>query len=240
LGKFGLMCAQNSGRMWQGGNQWSAWDSYLTFFRHVAKLQLDYGKYNSWETLAMHSGPRIVHEKFCMISDRPEMLLVDEQNRPHCDTGPFCKWRDGSALYAVHGTRVPAYVVEQPDLITVEAIDQESNAEVRRVMMGQFGWPNYLQAKNARLIDSHPDPLIGSLYELDDRDYGKIRVVQCQNGTPNPDGTPKVYGVPVRLQYKGEPLNDVVGAIASSYPAILERFPDNFRDAYLVMNQART
>ena len=93
VGDFGLRCAAMVHRIWSGGNQWSAWDSYVTFFQDVAKLPLDYSAYNHWRVLAEHSGPRIVHPDFCMISDRPAILKVDDQNQPHCEDGPFCEWR---------------------------------------------------------------------------------------------------------------------------------------------------
>ena len=118
LDGFGLQCAAHAWRMWQGGNQWSGYNSYLSFFRHVAKIDIDYSTWQHWEDLSLHSGPRIMHPDFCMISDRPETLLVDDRNRPHCDTGPFCRWRDGTALYSVHGVRVPAWLIERPGDLT--------------------------------------------------------------------------------------------------------------------------
>jgi hypothetical protein len=82
VGLFGIKCAQNAYNFWQGGNQWSALDSFLTFFRHVVKLDINYNNYDAWETLAVHSGPRILHEEFCMISDRPRILTVNNRNQP--------------------------------------------------------------------------------------------------------------------------------------------------------------
>jgi len=109
--KFLMSCAESSYRLETGGNQNSDWVAYLSFFRHVAKLKLpQYEKFQHYENAAIHGGPRIMHAEFCMISDRPEILTVDEQIRPHNDTGPFCRWRDGTALYSIHGVRVPAYV----------------------------------------------------------------------------------------------------------------------------------
>lgn len=108
VGDFGLQCAAHAWRMWQGGNQWSSYDACLSFFQDVAKLPIDWSNYRHWRALAELSGPRIMHPDFCMISDRPELLLVDNNNRPHSEDGPFCRWRDGTALYSHHGTRVPA------------------------------------------------------------------------------------------------------------------------------------
>jgi len=139
VGRLGLMCAENAYRMWDGGNQWSGYPAYLSFFREVAQLPLDYSKWDHYQILAERSGPRIMHAEFCIISDRPEVLLVDDQNRPHCDDGPFCRWRDGFSLYSIHGVRVSQQVVEAPETLTFEDVQNEPNAEVRRHMLERFG-----------------------------------------------------------------------------------------------------
>src|SRR6185312_1369681 len=171
IGKFGLSCAIESYRMWQGGNQWSAWDSFLTFFRHVAKLNIDYSKYDHWEQLSLHSGPRIMHPDFCMISDRPIVLTVNERNQPHNVSGPFCKWSDGSALYSLNGVRVPQWVAETPaNEITKEQITKETNADVRREIIRKIGTEQLLKVLDYKVIDSMDG------YELISFDIGDGRV----------------------------------------------------------------
>lgn len=176
--------------MWQGGNQWSSYDSFLSFFRHVAQLPLDYAAWDAWETLSLHSGPRIVHKDFCLISDRPAVLLVDAQGRPHCDTGPFCRWRDGSAIYSVHGVRVPARIIEQPKTITVREIEAETNAEVRRIMIDRYGLPRYITDSGTKEIQRDD---YGRLYRKEIADDEPLVVVRVVNSTPEPDGSRKEY-----------------------------------------------
>jgi hypothetical protein len=197
VGLFGLKCAENAANMWQGGNQWSGYDSYLSFFQHVAKLDLDYSKWAHWEMLSNHSGPRIMHPEFCMISDRPEVLLVDDRNRPHCETGPFCSWRDGSALYAVHGCRVPAWIIEQPELITPALIEGEDNTEIRRIMVDIYERDDpgrYIVSVGELVdesIDSHGE--IRQLWRKNITADEPILRVRLINSTPEWDGTHKVY-----------------------------------------------
>ena len=191
VGRAGLACATEVWRMWQWGNQWPSYDSYLSFFRHVARLPLDYTAWDAWETLSLHSGPRIVHQDFCMISDRPELLTVDDQNRPHADSGPFCRWRDGSALYSVHGTRIPAWVIEQPERLTVAAIDAEQNAEIRRVMLDRYGWARFMQDSGAERLDH--DERWGTLYRRSMADDEPLVMVEVINRSPEPDGHFKHY-----------------------------------------------
>ena len=192
LGNFGLQCAINVWRMWSGGNHWSAWAGFLSFFRHVVKLPIDYSKWQHWETLTEHSGPRIMHPEFCMISDRPEVLLVDERNRPHCDTGPFCRWRDGSALYSVHGVRLPAWIIERKQDITIAKIDAEQNMEIRRVMIDMYrsGIADYILDSGA--VATQEDDY-GTLYRKEVTGDDPIVMVKVINSTPEPDMSFKTY-----------------------------------------------
>ena len=166
-----------------------------------------------------------MHPDFCMISDRPEVLLVDDQNRPHCATGPFCKWRDGSALYYFHGVRVPAWVIEHPEKITVEAIFAETNAEVRRVMCEIFGFRKFGQALiesgKAKLISTEHvwnEPVNYYHYETDGVTMGFIHVI---NGTTEQDGTKHEFILTVKADN-----DNAVSAVASTYPELMERLKD--------------
>jgi hypothetical protein len=121
-------------------------------------LGLNYSKWDSYETLLKVSGPRMMHKDFCIISDKPVRLLKDGLNRPHCDDGPFCEWADGTKLYAIGGQYVPQYVVERPDLITIEKIQKETNAETRRIMIDRYGTDKYLLETEAQVLDLDERP----------------------------------------------------------------------------------
>lgn len=199
LDEFGLGCALYAWRFWQGGNQWSAWASYISFFRHVVKLPIDYTNWEHWEKLAIHSGPRFVHRDFCIICDRPEVLTVDNENRPNNTEGPFCQWRDGAALYTVRGVRIPAWIIEEPEKLTPTIIDNEANAEVRRIMIETYGQERYLVNSNAVLV--HQDEW-GKLYRKDLKDDEPIFMVAVVNSTPEPDGTFKDYFIRVHPELR--------------------------------------
>ena len=218
-----ITCAELAHRMWNGGNQWGQWASFLSFFRHVVKLPIDYSKWAHYETLAEVSSYRIMHAEFCIISDRPEVLTVDAQNRPHNSVGPFCRWRDGSALYAIHGVRVPAWIVEHPERLTVEAIEAEGNAEVRRVMIERYGVTRYVRDAKFDALDADTDPL-GQPRRLLRR--GDLTVVELTNSTVDADGARRVYHVPchpeLRPMLAGGELGaaqklTALNAVASTY-----------------------
>jgi hypothetical protein len=51
-----------------------------------------------------------------------------------------------AALYSIHGTRVPQWIVENPEQITIEEIFKEKNAEIRRIMCERFGFRKFGEA----------------------------------------------------------------------------------------------
>ena len=209
VGLPGLESARLAYRYWQGGNQWSALASYLNFFKDVAALPIDWAKWESYETLALHSGPRLLHEKFCIISDRPEILLVDEQNRPHCETGPFCKWRDGAALYSWHGTRVPARWIEQRASLDPKEVIAHENVEMRAAGAAIVGWARMLSVLNARVINDSGSPDIGQLIELDLPGLsqpGRFLKAQCPRNGLIVEGLPRVddFGLPIETALHGQ------------------------------------
>jgi len=195
LGSFGLECAKSAWNMYQGGNQWSGWDAFLSFFKDVAKLPLDYSKYEHWLALAEHSGPRIVHKEFCIVTDRPSVLKVDDQNRPHCEDGPFCVWRDGTALYAWHGTYIPARWVTTAKPTATEALTWP-NIEQRRAACEIVGWAAILDQLSAKTIDKDGDPEIGELLEVNLPDIGRERFLKVRCGTG------RTFALPVPLDMK--------------------------------------
>ena len=153
--RLALRCAQEAWKIYQGGNQWSAWSSYLSFFRHVAKLDIAWEKWDCWEKLSEHSGWRFVHEEFCIISDRPEVLKVDEDNRPHCEDGPFCRWRDGTELYSLRGVRLPAHWVLTPaHAISPQSVLAEKNVDIRRELIRKIGIESMLTALPHKVLDT--------------------------------------------------------------------------------------
>ena len=92
---------------YQGGNMWSYFGAYAEAMRDVIGLTgLDcWDKYQPWEDAMKEGGFRVMHEEFCIVSDFPKTLLVDEQNRSHCDSGPSHEWRDGFKIYHLHGVK---------------------------------------------------------------------------------------------------------------------------------------
>lgn len=155
VGKEGLACADKASAMREGGNLWSGWVAYVTFFRYVVGLDLDYSKWDHYEKAAVHGGVRYMEERFCTVSDRPtgNIWLNDEQQL-HREDGAAIRWRDGTALYLIEGQYMPAWTVEHPERVVADDISKEENEEVRRIMMNRYGVGRFLLDTGGKLLDT--------------------------------------------------------------------------------------
>ena len=168
---------------------WASWLCYLTSYRDLGWLDLpEYAALKHWEDAA-DAGFRCMHEKFCVVSDNPEFIRIDSQNRPHCEDGPSHRWRDGWELWHIHGQVVPSWVVLTPEKITVEEIKKEENAEVRRIMIDRFGRAKYLSETKAKLL--HADVWHGLPRGLFEDHDGNRYLYGSDNSTG------RIYAMPV-------------------------------------------
>ena len=172
------------GCMTDSGNFWPGPPSFVSFFKHVAGLQLDYSRWGHYEQLAIHSGPRLMHPRFCIVSDRPTVLKIDEQRRPHCADGPSHVWRDGFSLYHWRGVRVPAQWIEAKDTVDPRLVLSWSNVEQRRALAEILGWARVLDVLEPRVIDADEDASVGVLLEVDlpDAPGSRFLTVLCGTG----------------------------------------------------------
>jgi hypothetical protein len=222
-GDGGIACAKLWHNFYSGGNMWAQYDAFLTAARDILGLRLpQHDVYSAWEECAIEGGFRLMHEEFCMVSDFPKTLEKDERNRPHCDNGPSHEWRDGWQLWHIHGVRVTEQVVLRPETLTVAQISEETNVEVRRVMIDRFGADRYIRESGLSPIDECPadHPMVGlrgaKLYikELDGDE--PIMMLDMLNSTPEPDGSAKRYRIRVDPNAYGG-VRDCLGAMASTY-----------------------
>lgn len=141
--EFGIGCAE----------QWSwnaffgsAWDGIHSFFEishdvlglktsnaDILKKDAALSRLTDW---------RIMHWDFCVVSDLPEILEIDADDRPHSEIGPSLRWRDGWELYHWHGIRVPgSWILEQANLTSaeVEACESDLMRQAGREILAQRG-----------------------------------------------------------------------------------------------------
>jgi hypothetical protein len=167
--------------------------------------------------LARNCGWWWAYRDAAFLCERQTRLVRDERERAHCIDGPALAFADGSAAFAFHGVAVDAWLVEKPQDITVETIRNESNAEVRRVMIELFGPGRYLDELGATVV-SEDD--YGTLLRADvpgeTEPFVMVRVV---NASPEPDGTFRIYHlrVPPHVMTAHEAVAWTFGLSSQSY-----------------------
>jgi len=171
--------------------------------------------------IAREAGWSILFWDWAFICARPQVIERDERGRLHCLTGPAVKYPDGFGVWAVHGVRVPQYVIETPAAITVADINGEANAEVRRVKIERFGAHRYLLESGAKEI--HADDF-GTLYRRDLLNDEPLVMVKVVNSTPEADGSFKDYflRVPPAMRTAREAVAWTFGKSKADYQPAVE------------------
>jgi len=217
---FFIRCTTHWWRMHNGGSDWSAWPAFLSFFRHIAGLNLpEYERWRHYEDAAIHGASRIMHTRFWVVSDRHTEVHVDPQRRLHREDGPARAWGDGWAVWYWHGVRVPRDLIEG-DGWTPARILTEPNAEIRRCAIERMGWDAFVPAAGLTEVARCPDPgnpgqeialydLPATLEDLYDE---PARILLCTNGSVERDGTRRRFGLPVPAHH-----HDPIAAAAEMY-----------------------
>jgi hypothetical protein len=194
------------GQFWVGMWGWWGSPSFVSFFLDVCGLDLGADMNERAQAYADTASSACwwwPHRDFVMVCERPRVIGRDARGRLHREDGPACEFRDGWGVYAVHGVRVPGDIIESPQTLTVKRIEEESNAEIRRVMIERYGASRYLIDSGAKEI--HRDER-GILYRKEIADDEPLVMVKVKNSTPEPDGSIKDYFLRVDPQIR--PLLD--------------------------------
>lgn len=206
---------------------WSGLCAYFAGLRDVIGLDLPvFAKWKAYEDCAKEGGFRVLHEKFCIVSDRPCVLKIDEQNRPHCEDGPSHMWRDGWSLYHWHGVRVPDHWIADRSNLTAAEVLREENVEKRMAGCQIIGWAKVADQLDRRVIDGDPSSDIGALVELSLPglpEPGRFLMAQCPRNGTICEGVPRVSdidGLPIETAIAAQAWRDCLPASEYTHPAI--------------------
>lgn len=130
------------------------------------------------------------YENLVIVTARPTGVHRDNVGRLHHDDGPAIGWADGYGMHAWRGMPIPPGTVAELAHLTVERINAEENAELRRVMLEHYGYQRYLTEANAQQMHTDETGVLWRVSFTDDEDLTMVEVV---NATPEPDGTSRVY-----------------------------------------------
>ncbi|WP_433868893.1 DUF6745 domain-containing protein [Saccharopolyspora sp. CA-218241] len=188
-----------------------------------------------WALLARSAGWWWPREGRCVVAERPAAVRVEPmpgastgELRLHAATGPAVVYPDGWAVHSWHGTRVPAWVIEDP---APERIAAERNVEVRRCAIERLGgWERYADVAGLALVGAAPDP--GNpgcelhLYDVPYRQSGgSVQLLLAVNGSAERDGTRRRYGLHVPPWFR-DPVDAAgwsYGLTGAQYARLLRR-----------------
>lgn len=182
------------------GQHDASWLAFYSFFKNECGLEVC-NRLEGYYTIAEKIGWFFPAEEFVIVTKKPCFISRDEQGRLHNETDYAIKYEDGKecSFCAFHGVRVDDYVIFNPEQITVSDIENETNAEVRRVKITKYGQDRYLMDSNSKLI--HEDDW-GMLYKKDLGEDEPLVMVKVVNSTPEADGSFKDYFIRVRPDVK--------------------------------------
>ena len=165
------------------GSHEAGWLSFYDYFREVTGLTKETDKLAGLTEQAKHAGWFLPHANICWVSERHNILQRDDDGRLHSLSGPAVAYPDGWSIYAVHGIRVPGWIIETPQEITATKIDAEENIEIRRIMTDIHGWPRYIRESGLEAVDTRRNHIEGTLEALYRCKDGSQRlVVTCPTG----------------------------------------------------------
>ena len=183
------------------GQHESFWIYYYNYFKEVLDIKYDAKAEEGLRIMTEITescGFYYMFDEALVICDRPEIISLNDDNLIHCEDGPAIKYRDGLSVYAINGHTIPDWVIEQPELITVDKIKTEVNAETKRIMMEIYGISEYLMDIKAKVIDVDPGlGLEGSAMRTLIEDDGGQKWLIGSDGS-----TKRIYHMPVQNHVK--------------------------------------
>lgn len=183
----------------------ASWLARYDFFRNECGLVSETDKILGLIKCAENFGWWATYANMAVIQDRPQKISRDSQNRLHCEDGPAILYRDGYSQFYWHGVFVSnSIIITNPEKITIDMIDNENNAEIRRIALSRFGYNRYVSESKMNVIDKEDDfaPYKGirnaALLKKEMPGDEDFVVLMLNNSTPEKeDGSIKKYCIRV-------------------------------------------
>src|SRR5579859_1394794 len=192
------LCGREGFRYAAAGPHDLSWLSVYEYLRGVLGLKAETEPLKGLSQVAENVGWLQPHAHICWLSERPELLCGDVSDRLHHATGPALRFRDGFSVWFWRGVEVPRSMIEQPETITLEAIDKQTNVQVRRCMIEIMTPQRYVASGGAICVaEDETGILWRRTWHAD-----AWTAVEVINATPEPDGSRKHFflQVPANLR----------------------------------------
>jgi len=124
------------------------------------------------------------YENICFVSEKPQKVCWDSEDRLHNLQGPAVEYADGFSVYAVEGVRVSESWIKDPSSLSPSEALLLRDTEKRTIACNHIvGWDRILDNLDAETIDKDEDPMVGELVEVTLPDHGKQRFLRVLCGT---------------------------------------------------------
>lgn len=133
----------------------TAWVAQLDFCREVLGCQINPALWDLLSQSVHHCYWLLATETFCVACDRPLVEHRDDRGLPHAEGEPAIAFANGDILYVHHGVPLPeSYGKVRPEQWRSHWILEETNAELRRVLIGAIGYARLCQELETTELDS--------------------------------------------------------------------------------------
>ena len=170
--------------------------------------------------IAKSAGWVVPYAHACFISERPIHLRTDTRGRLHCADGPALRYPDGWSAYAWKGVHVPAWMIEHPERITPEKIDDMFDPTLRNCMIEIMTPERFIHSNSvARVSEDETGILWRKSWTFRGVAIGSWSAVEVINGSAEADGSRKRYflRVPSRIRTAREAVAWTYGLTGEQY-----------------------
>lgn len=227
---------------WFAGTFDSYWLCFYSYLIEVLELDIDkdlLAKFEAFKAVSKECNFWYPYEGVVLFTRKPKVIHLDAAGNLHNIHEKAIQFRDGYGGYYVHGFNVPEWIVKDKHLITLNKINEEKNAETRRIMIDFFGNDRYLLESNFKVLDEDIDPsgrprrLL--MIEVEgDEDILRVEVV---NSSPELDKSFRKYYLPVDPECRPILKDDVLADVLTD--VVLTR-EEMIKQGYLGEPQKRT
>lgn len=175
-----LKCRE-AGDSFYGGSVWAPYAAWADFSNQECGTEIS----TPYLDFTLNCGYTWFLDGYCIITDRPDRLEQNSENRLSSTDGMAIRYTSGWGHWFVDQIPVDEQIVLRPETQTLKQIEEESNGDVRSIRISRYGWPRYLKGIKAKVLDSRINAVSNTpetLYALPDG--GRRLLVGCVTERP--------------------------------------------------------
>jgi hypothetical protein len=146
---------------WSINNLW--WTGYYCFYNYILNELLpekkpDFALFEEFTVHYANIPSLLMFDEICFVSDFPEEINLDANKRLHAERKYALVYRDGYGFCSLNGVRVPDSIgLKAAHEVSKEEVLRLTNTEQRAAAMRYVGLANFMDALNAKELDSYKD-----------------------------------------------------------------------------------